>query len=228
MGTSLGLVGDLDDVELIQDVEAAFSVRFDDNDLSRCWTVGDLFTLIERDLPADKTTGRCATAMCFYRLRRAIQPWVEPPLKPNTRIDALRGLPVHRLYRLIEIECGLRAPAKVISIWGCLAAMLILVGPFVAYRVGVVGLLTPAFAIPLFIAFRLAPVRLPRDIATFGDLVRAVAARNIGMLAKQGARLGRQDAWSAFREVLAEHTALSKNAIGLETTLLAKSPRAAS
>jgi len=40
MTSSLGLAGDLDDVELIQDVEAAFGVRLGDDEIEQCSTVG--------------------------------------------------------------------------------------------------------------------------------------------------------------------------------------------
>jgi len=39
MTSSLGLAGDLDDVELIQDVEAAFGIRLADDDIEGCSTV---------------------------------------------------------------------------------------------------------------------------------------------------------------------------------------------
>lgn len=51
MTSSLGLAGDLDDVDLVEDVEAAFSIRLGDDEISRCSTVGQLFELIEARLP---------------------------------------------------------------------------------------------------------------------------------------------------------------------------------
>ena len=52
MPSSLGLTGDLDDNDLIEDVEEAFDVQFSKEKLKQCWTVGDLFKLIEAQLPA--------------------------------------------------------------------------------------------------------------------------------------------------------------------------------
>ena len=74
MKASLELAGDLDDVELVEDIEKAFGVRLPDGELSNCHTVGDLFDLVLARIPdRSATADRCATAMCFYRLRRAVQ-----------------------------------------------------------------------------------------------------------------------------------------------------------
>lgn len=74
MSSSLGLQDDLDDIDLIEDVEGAFGFQLSDCDLSHCRTVGDLFELVKARLPTRGLVGNCATAMTFYRLRRAIQP----------------------------------------------------------------------------------------------------------------------------------------------------------
>lgn len=114
MQSSLGLAGDLDDVELIEDIEEAFSLRFADDDLKRCRTVGDLFSLVEADLPDDGSS--CATAMCFYRMRRALEPLVGADVRPSSPIEQLSGIPVRRLYNVIRRECGLRPPPAIISV----------------------------------------------------------------------------------------------------------------
>src|SRR4051812_19332950 len=119
MPSSLGLEGDLDDVELIQDVEEAFGLRFSDNELAGCSTVGDLFEVVEARLP-QSSGGSCATAMCFYRLRRALQPLVGGELRPNTNLAALSGVSVRALHRIIEQECGLRPPLRYVPLWGCI------------------------------------------------------------------------------------------------------------
>ncbi len=221
MTSSLGLAGDLDDVELIQDVEAAFGIRLADDKISRCSTVGHLFELIEACLPGMPSGQSCATAMCFYRLRRALQPYSAIALKPKTSIAALGAVPVRKLHQIIESECGLRPPPQYITLWGCLALLLVVSLPFGIFAVGIpwwVALPSAALGIVLY---RLAPIQLPGEVETFGDLVKIVASRSIGALAGRGARLGPKEAWQAFTDVLSDHTQLSKDEIGPETLLLA-------
>lgn len=226
MTSSLGLAGDLDDVELIQDVEAAFGIRLADDEISRCSTVGQLFELIETRLPGMPSGQSCATAMCFYRLRRALQPHSAIALRPKTSITELGRVPVRKLHRIIEAECGLRPPPHIVTLWGCLALLLVLALPFGLFTIGMpwwVALPSAALGIGLY---RLAPIQLPGEVETFGDLVRIVASRSIGALAGQGARLEPKEAWQAFTDVLSDHTQLSKGDIVPETLLLGSKPKA--
>lgn len=220
MTSYLGLVGDLDDVELIEDVEAAFGVKLADEEIERCSTVGHVFKLIEARLPDMPSGQSCATAMCFYRLRRALQARSAVALMPKTSIAALGAVPVRELHRIIQTECGLRPPPQYITLWGCLALLLVLAIPFGLSAVGMpwwVAVPSGALGIGLY---RLAPIQLPGEVETFGDLVRIVASRSIGALARQGARLGPKEAWRAFTDVLSDHTQLSKDEVGPETLLL--------
>jgi hypothetical protein len=221
MTSSLGLAGDLDDVELIQDVEAAFGIRLLDEEISRCSTVGHLFNLVETRLPDVPRGQSCATAMCFYRLRRALQPHSAIDLKPKTSISALGAVSVRKLHHIIETECGLRPPPQYITLWGCLALLLVAALPFGLFAFGLpwwVALPSAAFGVGLY---WFAPIRLPDEVETFGDLVRMVSSRSIGALAGQGARLGSKEAWQAFTDVLSDHTQLLKTEIWPETLLLA-------
>jgi hypothetical protein len=95
MSSSLGLSGDLDDVDLVEDIEAAFGLRFSDDEIERCSTVGHLFELVENKLP-DASFGGCATAMTFYRLRRGLQIRVTAELRPMT--------PISRHWRVCRSE----------------------------------------------------------------------------------------------------------------------------
>ncbi len=48
---SLGLAGDLDGVELVEDIDRAFDIRPPADELTRCNSVGDLFELVNKRLP---------------------------------------------------------------------------------------------------------------------------------------------------------------------------------
>lgn len=219
MSSSLGLVGDLDDVDLIEDIEAAFGLRLPDDEIERCCTVGQLFGLIEARLP-EATAGGCATAMTFYRLRRALQAEIAAPLRPTTSIRELGGMSVRKLHRIIR-QSGLRPPPEQLSLWGGAALVLVAVLPTGALLLGLGWLVAAVSAITPYALFRAAPIRLPHRVQSFGDLVRVVASRSIGALSKQGARLRLSEAWDAFTEVLSDHTPLAKQAITLDTLILA-------
>lgn len=221
MPSTLGLAGDLDDIDMLEDVEAAFGFRVSDEELAHCRTVGDLFQVIEARLPSETSGENCATSMCFYRLRRTIQPRVEVRLRPNTPIGELRRLSVRDMYRIIKGECGLGPPPPTLSLWGCIALVLVLALPLAAVALGFEWWIAVASGVVAAASYRLAPIRYPKSVQTFGDLVRQVSSRSIGTLSKQGARLRTPEAWAAFRDVLSDHTALPKDMIIPETLILA-------
>lgn len=220
--SSLGLAGDLDDVALVEDIEQAFGVRLPDDEVSRCQTVGDLFELVVDRLP-DRigNADRCATAMCFYRLRRAVLTLApDMELRPSTPIEALRGLSVKSLYHAFQGADGLRPPARHLSAWGGLSLLLV-----VALPIGLLfweapwwtAALSVLLAVPLY---QLSPVRLPPQIKTFGDLVELVTARSIGTLGADGARLRSAEAWKALQTVCADHAATTGGEVGKSTLIL--------
>ena len=222
MRKSLGLSGDLDDVELLTDVQEAFDVRLSNDEVSRCRTVGDLFALVSLALPSGHTDGaRCAEAMCFYRLRRAIltlAPHLH--LSPSSPLSLLRGMSVRRLYRAIRRTGGLRPPPPYLSVWGGVSLLLVLAAPAGPFLLGAPWWLGIVWMIAAATCFRLAPVCFPPDLSTFGDLVELVTARSIGVLAAEGARLRPVEAWKALASVCASHSATTAGEIGGSTLLL--------
>jgi hypothetical protein len=222
--SSLGLAGDLDDVELIEDVEEAFDVRFSDDDLRQCHTVGDLFDLVSNSLPEDDPSRKgCSTAICFYRLRQVLQPRFGIALKPATPITQLSEVPVRKLYRAIRDECGFRPPVPVISMWGCVGLLLVPGLPLAAIAFGLPWWLAPIAALPGIATYAVSPIRLPAEVRTFADLVRIVAARNVRALSDQGARLRKPEAWTALKKVISDHTVLPHGEIKEDTLILAAS-----
>lgn len=184
--------------------------RLSNDDLNRCRTVGDLFELVEGHLPTSSFKGNCATAMAFYRLRRAIQPRIKITLRPQTPISALAAIRVRELHRIIKEECGLRPPIKYASFWGCVALVAIPVLPASALALGLEWWIALLSALLAFGIYRQASIRLPDTMLTFGDLVRVVSSQSVGSLAQQGARLRDTEAWDAFRDILTDHTPYRK------------------
>ncbi len=223
MRTSLGLMGDLDDVELIQDVERAFAVKLGDEELSACSTVGNLFELVAKQLPdSSSAANRCASGMCFYRVRRALLAFnAEVLVRPSTPIKALRKVPVRAFYRHLREAAGLEPPKVYIS--GLGAASLLLAAALPAALLWS-GLPWWSAILALVLAgscYRLSPLRFPPEASTFGDFVELVTAHNIAALAEQGARLRPADAWKAFRAVCADHAVTRDEEIGPNTLIYA-------
>ena len=220
---SLGLSGDMDDVELVQDVELAFGIRLPADQLARCETVGNLLEIVVGQLPDELgNAGRCASTMCFYRVRRAvlgISPHLE--LRPSTPIAALRSISIKLLYRALQDAEGLRPPAAYLSGWGGLCLFLALAVPTGWAFWSVPGWVAVLVMMMSFCLFRLSPVRLPPNLRTIRDLVELVTARNIGTLAVQGARLRVADAWTALQVVCASQAAANKGEIDRTTLIFA-------
>lgn len=222
MQSSFGLIGDFDDVDLVRDVAQAFQIRFLNDDAARCRTVGDLFVLVVSELPPSWQDGdRCAEAMCFYRLRRAVltlAPHLD--LRPSTPIIKLRGVPVRQLHHAIRGIGGLRPPAAYLSVWGGLSLLLAVAAPAGQLLLGVPWWTAVVWMIATATCYQRSPIRLPPNLSTFGDLVKFVTASSIGILAAEGARLRPAEVWKALEAVCAGHSAKKGGKIGMGTLIL--------
>ena len=67
---------------------------------------------------------------------------------------------------------------------------------------------------------RIDPARLPKGVATVGDLVRRTVPLNVQKLAQEGARP--PDRWSILVALAAEHGTLPPDEIGPDTFLMRK------
>ncbi|RVU38643.1 acyl carrier protein [Hwanghaeella grinnelliae] len=217
----LGLAGDGDELDLVDDIEEAFRVRFALEALEAVRTVGELFEHLEDRRPKNiDAGGRCATAMCFYRLRKALQPYAAVQLRPDTPIEELRGISGRKLRQLISSEDGLQPPMFHLSriSWAAL---------FSAIAFGLLALFAhwPWYIACLsmilfcFLCY-MAPIRLPEDVRTLGDLAKMLTTTSIGSLVERGARLGRDEAWDIYLELLARHTGIPKQLIMRDTYLI--------
>ena len=102
MVNNLGFV-DMDDVDALELVEQAFDVEITATDAATLANVGDLYDLLLTKIPDSDANQKCASAMVFYRLRRALA-----DLYPMERIG-----PSHELgLNDISAKSLLRALAK--------------------------------------------------------------------------------------------------------------------
>src|SRR5260370_30722052 len=101
MTNTLGLDDDLDAVEVFSNLETSFSIRFTDAEASAWRTVGDIYsTLRSRVSNSGKRAGRCATAMTFYRLRRApSRLGIDTRPQPHTPVKRINTLTTQKLFK---------------------------------------------------------------------------------------------------------------------------------
>lgn len=233
MMNTLGLDDELDTVEVVSSLETSFSIQFTVAEVSAWRTVGDIYsTLRIRFSNSGKRAGRCATAMTFYRLRRALSDLsIDTRLRPETPVKGLTTLTTKALFKQISARAGLRLPRPRVALWGTLGAWSILAS-FVGLASAAVFApylwLLPMLAAALGIMLlRLDPGDIPFDCQTLGDLSRKVTGLNFGKLSNEGAELQDKDLWNALVEVLSEDTFLPKLEIRPETLLLQKQLRSA-
>jgi hypothetical protein len=233
MMNTLGLDDDLDTIKVLSNLETSFSIRFTDAEVSAWRTVGDIYSTLRSHISnSGKRAGRCATAMTFYRLRRALSDLsIDTRLRPDTPVRGKTTLTTKALFKQISARSGLRLPRPRVALWGTLGAWSISASP--------IGLATTAvfaphwWPIPVLAAalgimlHQLDPGEVPPDCQTLGDLSRKVTGLNFGKLSNEGAEPSDKDLWNALVEVLSEDALLPKLEIRPETLLLQKQVRSA-
>jgi hypothetical protein len=218
---------------LVANLETSFSIRFTDAEVSAWRTVGDIYGILRSRVPSSgKRAGRCATAMTFHRLRRALSDLsIDATLRPDTPMKGVAAFTTKALFNQIRARSGLRLPRPRVALWGTLGAWFILASVIGLITTAVFGpqlWLVPVFAAALGIVLvRLDPGEVPPDCQTLGDLSSKVAGLNFGKLSQEGAEPRDKDLWNALVEVLSEDTLLPKSEIRRETFLLQKQLRSA-
>ncbi len=201
---------------VVRDLERIFDIKVSNEEAERIFTVGEFHDLLLRKLPPNEADKKCATAMTFYRIRRALRRLgYGDKLTPASDMRALeRGRTKSNLMKL-EAESGLRLPGTVSTRIGRRAALFSLMMVFT-----IVFSLQPGFAsaflgvivglIMVVVILKYGdPAKLPANCSTLADLTRAAAAMNFGPLVKMGARHRDEDIWDNLVEALS-HYALPK------------------
>jgi hypothetical protein len=205
---SLRLGGDGDDLDILEAVEKAFDIQFDDSEVERCETVGDLYALVLRRFPDVGDRGQaCLTAASFYAIRRVISEFqADLSLRPETRLEAIAGsMNVRELWKLLESRSELRLPPARIG-WtpvGPLVELLQQLPKWASIPVGV--LLCPiavVAAIPSVLLTAPFIRQTPWRVDTLGELAREVGALNIGQLSRNYESYRHSDMWAALVSII--------------------------
>jgi hypothetical protein len=224
MTNNLGI--DDDDAELLTErLEMSFGICFTDRETSTILTVGDIWEVLTgRFSGKGSDTHKCASAMAFYRLRRAAVGMQPDKIKPETSLVGFGGMTPKRFLQELENRSGLTIPSAELSRTGCAGVLLEVVG-FGGLVFGLVipfvwGVVFGAAALGGLLLVKFDPRELSADLQNFGDLVRKVTALNYGDLVRRGAAPRHLELWNALIEVLSEYSRFPRSEIGLDTVLL--------
>jgi hypothetical protein len=208
----------------LSDLERSLGFRFGDDELTACRTVGDIHRIIARRL-ANSGGDACASAMAFYRLRRALAPYTDgEKLRPSSVLAEVIQVPPKRLFKKIEAETGLHLPQATSSWLGRLAfavAVTALLGIIPVHVLYPGWTLFTILLIPASIwTLSIDPGRFAEDCRTLRDLAKTTAALNFGHLLDAGSRPRTADQWEVLTEVFSEYSALPKAEITAEMLIL--------
>jgi hypothetical protein len=199
---------DLDDIDFIEAVEAAFGITFDREPAA--WsTFGDVFDAIcQRVQPVERGPFPCLSASAYRRIRRALLKIVPGSnVQPETLLKALiadRSFSVW--WRELEQESGLKLPLLTLTNWSLLilVAVIFAVPGVVAVSglPGWIAVLSPMLGL-------LASGWLPAKptVRTVGDLARSAAALNARQLSQSHAAIRTRDVWDSLVWIARDITA---------------------
>jgi hypothetical protein len=92
MPNTLGLDDDMEPAEVVDELARVFDVAISNEEAESILTVGDFYDLLLRKLVPGEGDGKCATAMAFYRIRRALRSLgYGQDLTPATDLRFLEG-----------------------------------------------------------------------------------------------------------------------------------------
>jgi hypothetical protein len=237
MVNSLGLDDDLDSVEIVKLVELAFDIRIANEEAEAITNVGELYDLLLKKIPRDEANRKCASAMAFYRLRRALVDLrTADKLTPGSDMTSRSSVYAKPLFRELEARTGLNMPRPAFSWvgktggWIALAwliAALVDASLFVMHGAipGSLSLFCWSALPAAYLFAQFDPGRLPKDCPTLGALAKKVAALSYGKLVKAGANASDSAIWTAMLEVLSSFNGFPADQITRETLFLESQQR---
>lgn len=232
---TLGLDDEWDPVDIVEAIEKAFDVDFSAPQAESIRTVGDAYDLLLKKIPSDENNRKCASAMAFYRLRRALAKEQDGQKLTHSSIVAPLGNgSAKRFFRDLEQKTGLNLPQPASSWIGHLGSVVMAIS-FLSFLGGILVAIAFSFSRELTETIILSciggmvaavallsidPGRVPEDGTTLAGLARKAALLSHGRLVKQGAHSSDKDVWDTLVTVIADFTNLPADQIGRETYFL--------
>ena len=224
---SLDLVGDGDDIDLLNDVEAAFDIKISDDELENVRNVGDLWACIKSALPPaidGKGDRKCRQAIVFFALRSALRGRVvHRSIGLDTPLADLGVLRPLLFRRQLEQSSALRFPG--IAFVTGYAPLTIL---------GVIAMVVAWFWLPANVVALLAVCVVVSaamwwrhrhgvwGVPNVRALVEVTARENYGRLIQRGARHTDEAARQTFWAILEDHCGETSQPITVNTALFSK------
>jgi len=101
-----------------------FDIKITDKEAEGIYSVGEMCDLLLHKIAADHANRKCASAMAFYRLRRAISELrVSEKLTPSTPLGFLERGRTKSNFRSLEKQTGLRLPQPAMTWIGSIGAL---------------------------------------------------------------------------------------------------------
>lgn len=149
----------LDFIELVVEVEDSFHVVFDDLDLEKISTVGDLYSLLLKELGDKKAKPAfCPTQSVFYRFRKVLVEKYQIPIEavsPKTQLKDIfpsSKKQLHRFWRSLSEDLGLQLPKLKKAAWIKNTELFVWSSLFITLFFGLVILEIPRLIAVLFLA----------------------------------------------------------------------------
>jgi acyl carrier protein len=214
----------LDAVELVIEVEQAFSIKIPDDEAVRMLTPGDVHEYILANTKMANNSSVCLSAVAFYSLRRAAKSLgVRDRLRPRdstTRMipdSNVRGFWAN-LQNAAQLKLPrLRRPAWMVAASSGVAILSAACFGYAVYRstdsefamvvsaltaVAVTGFLLGVITIP----FAILP---SKNVGTLRGLAEAVLGLNFQTLAERSNGAHSRDIWIALRAIIVEQLGVS-------------------
>jgi len=238
MANTLGLDDDMDPVEIVIALEKAFGVAIADGEASDIRTVGQMYDLLLKKIAPAGTGRKCASALAFYRLRRAMADLRQGKRQtPSGDLSFLECGRTKKNWKRLQKASGLRLPhLEATRSWPLSAAVLVMGSALLAVFTGLVLALfsislgdrlvhlAPALLFGGFVlviaANTVDPGRIPDDCRTLGKLANKAAARNYGQMIVAGAAVSEAQIWHVMVEAFGDLSNLPSGEITRETFFL--------
>lgn len=219
--TLFGKNSDLDDIDFMEAIEAAFDVRFDNSEPPTWTTFGDVFDATCRRVQAvERGPAPCLSATAYRRIRKAILK-DRPDLKvrPETPLATLLGNRTGPAWcRALQRDLELRLPDRPFRSGGVPLFFVISIGTMMVAGWNGLG---AWIGIPSGIALGTLAVMWLRPalpVRTVGELARALAALNPQALSP-GGTIRTRDVWDSLVRIARDVT-LFDDPIERETVLI--------
>ncbi len=216
---SLNLVGDGDEIYLLEEIEQSFNITFTQEDIAEIENIGQLYDVLMNIIPdINQKRNGCHTAKAFRLLLSSANQKNNPErIKPSTPLN-LKGRQLEALIKNFQNENRFYLPrySNDIAVWIALA---ILIGaPIATAFSGNIWLwITGWFALLPAICLllnRSLPITYPYK--TYGDIAKETAMLNYAELSKITRTTHPDDIWKNFTAIIQWSTGLDEP-VGRET-----------